>query len=180
MAVGKEADVADAMKPARDGVLQEATDELVGGERHHLGFAVLTIVLPGEADLAIVEPDQTAVGDGDAVRVAPEIAEHLLGSGKRAFGEDDPVDLGQCIEPGDENLRERAKAGESTGEAEFTAGEGGAQLLQEQIAEAAGERTDGEEEARWASNPARLVGRDAAAGDDTVQVRMVTPAPTIP
>jgi hypothetical protein len=25
------------------------------------------IVLPGEADLAVVEPDQVAVGDGDAV-----------------------------------------------------------------------------------------------------------------
>jgi hypothetical protein len=36
MAVGKEADVADAMKTAGHGVLQEPTDELVGGERHHL------------------------------------------------------------------------------------------------------------------------------------------------
>ena len=102
MAVGKEADVADAMKPARHSVLQEAADELVGGERHHLGFAVMTIVLPGEADLAIVEPDQTTVGDGDAVGVAPEITEHLLGSGKRGFGEDDPVGLGQRVDPGGE------------------------------------------------------------------------------
>ena len=89
MAVGKEAYVTDAMETAGHGVLQEATDELVGGERHHLGFAVLTIVLPGEADLAIVAPDQTAVGDGDAMSVTPEIAEHLLGSGKRGVGEDD-------------------------------------------------------------------------------------------
>jgi hypothetical protein len=59
MAVGKEADVADAMKTAGHRVLQEPADELIGGERHHLGFAVLTIVLPGEADPAIVEPDQT-------------------------------------------------------------------------------------------------------------------------
>ena len=66
MAVGKEADVADAMKTAGHGVLQEPTDELVGGERHHLGFAVLTIVLPGEADLAIVEPDQAVLS-----RLAP-------------------------------------------------------------------------------------------------------------
>ena len=92
--IGKEADVADAMKTAGHGVLQEATDELVGGERHHLGLAVLTIVLPGEADSAIVEPEQTAVGDGNAVSVAPEIAEYLLGSGEWGFGEDDPVDFG--------------------------------------------------------------------------------------
>jgi hypothetical protein len=34
------------------------------------------------------------------VGVAPEIAEHLLGSGKRRFGEDDPVGLGQRVDPG--------------------------------------------------------------------------------
>jgi hypothetical protein len=48
MAVGKEADVADAMKTAGHGVLQEPTDELVGGERHHLGFAVLTVKVGDE------------------------------------------------------------------------------------------------------------------------------------
>ena len=167
MAVGKEADVANAMKSAGHSVLQEATDELVGGERHHLDLAVLTIVLPGEADLTIVEPDQTAVGDSDAMSIAPEIAEHLLGSGEWGFGEDDPVDLGQCVEPGGE-VSGNGQRIESAGEAEFTIGESSAKPLQEQVAEAAGERTDGEEEARWASNPARLVGRDAAAGDDAV------------
>jgi hypothetical protein len=167
MTVGKEADVADAMKTAGHSVLQEATDELIGGERHHLSLAVLTIVLPGEADLTIVEPDQTAVGDGDAVSVAPEIAEHLLGSGKRGFCEDDPVGLGQHVDPGGE-VGGNSQCVESAKEVEFTIREGSAKPLQEQIAEAAGERTDGEEEAGWASDPARLVGRDAAAGDDAV------------
>ena len=167
MAVGKEADVADAMKTSGHGVLEEPTDELIGGERHHLGFAVLTIVLPGEADPAIVEPDQTAVCDGDAVGVAPEIAEHLLGSGEWRFGEDNPVDLGQGIDPGDE-VGGNGQGVERAGEAEFTIRESGVQPLQEQIAEAAGERTDGQEEAWWAGNPAGLVGRDAAAGDDAV------------
>jgi hypothetical protein len=61
-----------------------------------------SIVLPGEADLAIVAPDQAVVGDGNAVSVATEIAEYLLGSREWAFGVDDPVDLGQRIEPGGE------------------------------------------------------------------------------
>ena len=89
------------------------------------------------------------------------------------------VDLSQCIEPGDEASGNR-QAGESTGEAELTIGEGGAQLLEEQVPEAAGEHADRQEEAGWAGDPACLVGRDAAAGDDTVQVRVVTPTPTIP
>jgi hypothetical protein len=167
MAVGEEADVADAMKTAGHGVLQETTDKLVGGERHHLGLAVLAIVLPGETDLAIVEPDQTAVGDGNAVSVASEIAEHLLGAGEWGFGEDDPVDLGQRVDPGGE-VGGNGQSVKSAEEAEFTIRESSAKPLQEQIAEAARERTDGEEETGWASNPAGLVGRDAAAGDDAV------------
>ena len=34
MAVGQEAEVADALKPGRQGVDQETADELIGGERH--------------------------------------------------------------------------------------------------------------------------------------------------
>ncbi len=100
MAMGKEADMADAVEAVGHGVLQEAADELVGREHHDLGFAVLPIVLPSEAHLAVVEPDQATVGDGDAVRVAAEISKHLPGSGERRLGVDHPVDLGGRVEPG--------------------------------------------------------------------------------
>ena len=43
--------VADAMEAVRQGVQQEAADELVGVKRHDLGLAVMAIVLPAEADL---------------------------------------------------------------------------------------------------------------------------------
>jgi len=102
MAVGEKSDVSDPVEAVGDGVLKEAADEFVGREPHDLGFAVLAIVLPGEADLAVVEPDQAAVGDGDAVRVAGEIPEHLLGPAKRRLGVDDPVDLGQSFQPSGE------------------------------------------------------------------------------
>ena len=94
MTIGEETDVADAVEAVGHGVLQKTADEFVGWQRHYFGLAVLAIVLPGEADLPILEPDQTAVGDGDTVGVAGEIAEHLFGPGKRRLGEDDPVDLG--------------------------------------------------------------------------------------
>src|SRR5271166_6358191 len=179
MAVGKEADVADAMEAVRHGMLQEAADEFVSGERHDLGLAVLAIVLPRETDIAVVKPNQSAVGDGNTVGVTAEIAEHLFGSREWGFGKDDPVDLGQRVDVGGE-AGGSGQGGESAGEAELTIGKGGAQHLQEQVAEAAGEHADGQEEAGWTGDPARLIGRDAAAGDDTVQVRMVTPTPTIP
>jgi len=167
MAVGEETNVADAMKSVGHGMLQEAADKLVGGEGHHLGFAVLPIVLPGEAHLAVVEPDQAAVGDGNAVGVAAEIAKHLLGSGEWRFGVDDPVGLGQRVEPGSEAGGDGQRS-ERTGEAELTRGECRVQLLEEPIAEAAGEHADGQKEAGWAGDPVCLVGRDAAARDDAM------------
>jgi len=129
MAIGEEADMADAVEAVGHGMLQEAADELVRGERHDLGPAVLAIVLPGKADLTIIELHQAAVGDGDAVGVAAEIAEHLLRPGERRLGVDDPLDPGQGIELGGEAGR-LGQGGEHTGKAEFAPGVGGAQLLQ--------------------------------------------------
>ncbi len=97
MAIGHQADVADAMEAVGHGVLDEAADELVGWQGHELGLTVLAVVFPGEVDLAVGEFDETAVGDGDPVGVAAEIAEHLLGSGERRLGVDDPVDPGERV-----------------------------------------------------------------------------------
>ena len=54
-AIGEEAIVADAVKAVRQGVQEKAPNELTGIERHHLGFAILPIVLPGKAHLAVGE-----------------------------------------------------------------------------------------------------------------------------
>jgi len=54
-AIGEEAVIADAMETVRQGVQQEAPNELFGCKRHHLGLAVLAIVLSGEADRAVGE-----------------------------------------------------------------------------------------------------------------------------
>ena len=50
-AIGEEAIMADAMEAVRQGVQEKATNELIGIERHHLGFAILPIVLPGKLTL---------------------------------------------------------------------------------------------------------------------------------
>ena len=54
-AIGEEAIVADAMEAIRQGMQEKATNELAGIKRHHLGFAILPIVPPGKAHLAIDE-----------------------------------------------------------------------------------------------------------------------------
>jgi hypothetical protein len=66
---GEQAVVANAVEPARQDVKQEAADELVDAERHDLLAvrAVAAIVLVAEGDAGLVEGEQPAVRDGDAV-----------------------------------------------------------------------------------------------------------------
>src|SRR6476659_5881283 len=138
MAIGEKPDVTNAVEAIRHGVLEEAADELVGRQCHYLCLAVMTVVLPGETDLVIVVCHEAAVGDGDAMSVSAEIAEHLLGAGKRRLGEDHPVDTGQFVE------QSSARGGvlescECAGQAKLTSGKDGTQLGDEYIAEPTGE-----------------------------------------
>ena len=55
-----------------------------------------------ESDVAIGNREQPAVGDGDAMCVARQIGEHLLGAGERTLGVDDPFALAQGSEIGAE------------------------------------------------------------------------------
>jgi len=74
--LGEQAVVADAVEALGQDVDEEAADELVCCERHHLvairAFEPIVLVL--EADSVFVERDQPAVGDGDAVGVAGQIS----------------------------------------------------------------------------------------------------------
>jgi hypothetical protein len=90
MPVGQEAEGADANKAAGQHMQQEAAQELCGFERHHSLVISVGIISPAEGDLIVGEGDQAMVGDGDAMRVAGEIAENMLGTAEGWFGIDDP------------------------------------------------------------------------------------------
>ena len=70
-AVREAAVVGDAMEAAGQDVDQEVADELVDGERHHLGPVepVDAVVLSPEGHVGVAERDEPAVRDGDAVGV---------------------------------------------------------------------------------------------------------------
>ncbi len=89
--------MANTVESGWEHVDKEASDELRYRQGHGLvSLASLgAVVLPLEGDLLVVEGDETAVGDGDAVGVAGEIGEHGLGSGEGTLGVDHPVDLAQ-------------------------------------------------------------------------------------
>ena len=102
--------VADAVKPLGQDVEQEAPDELVGRERHCAvsRLPVAAVVLVAEGHAALVESDEPAVRDGDAVGVAGEIGEHRLGPGEGRLGVDEPVLLPERREMCGEGLAARA------------------------------------------------------------------------
>ncbi len=95
MAIGEEAEVADAMEAGRQDVQEEPAHELARIEPHHLAAAFLPVVLPEETDGIVCHGDEPAVGDGDAMGVAAEIGQHLLGAAEGRFGVDHPVDPAQ-------------------------------------------------------------------------------------
>ena len=106
--VRQEAEVTDAAEPFRQYVEQETTDELISVERHHLGLVFRAIILPTKTDATVLTGEEPTVGDRDAMRVAPQILQHLLRPAEGAFGIYDPFDIAQRVKMPDEGRRYRA------------------------------------------------------------------------
>ena len=66
---------------------QKAADELVNGERHHLGPIAPfgAVVLPAKCHAGVVEWNEPAVRDGDPVSVERQVGQHRLGPAERAL-----------------------------------------------------------------------------------------------
>ena len=91
MPVGEEAEVADAYETAWQQVEQEAAQELFDRQSHQPLLVAVSGVSPAEGDVAVGKSDQSAVGNGDAMGVGAEIAQHMFRPAERPFGVDDPV-----------------------------------------------------------------------------------------
>ena len=141
MAIGKEAEVADATEAGGQDVQEEPAHELARIERHDFAAAFLPIVLPEEADGGVGHGDEPAVRDGDAVGVAAEIGQHLLGAAEGRFGVDHPVDPAQRRAVSGEGAG-RGKRGEVAEEAQSAAGEGGGETFEKEPPEQAPEHLD--------------------------------------
>ena len=71
MAIGKQAEVTNAVKAVRNRVKQKTADELVGIERHHLLPAARSIILPSEGDSIAIDADEAGVGVNAGVKNRP-------------------------------------------------------------------------------------------------------------
>lgn len=82
VAIAEKAVVADAMEALGQDVQQEAANELVGRNGHDLLPIAVPVVLPAETHGVVLDVDEAVVGDGNAVRIAPDIVEYLGGPAK--------------------------------------------------------------------------------------------------
>ncbi len=103
--------------------------------------------------------------------VATQILEHVFGPTEGWFAVDHPVLSKQWSEPGGEGLG-LSQQGQLPEEAELTVLEGGLEAGDEFATKHATQHRAGKKEARAGSNPSRMVEREPAGRDDTVNMGM--------
>jgi hypothetical protein len=96
LAIGQEAEVAEADKAAGQDVEQEAAKELDGVKGEGFFDTAVAVILPAEADAAVLDFQQAVVGDGDAVGVATEILDDLCRAAEGGLGIDNPALSAGC------------------------------------------------------------------------------------
>src|SRR5260370_29713826 len=90
-AVGEESEVSNAKHPLGQNVDEKAAQELIRGNGHDLLLAAVGVVSPAEGDAIALKGHETMVGDGDAVGIAGQVVENILGAAERWLGIDHPV-----------------------------------------------------------------------------------------
>src|SRR6516162_3030594 len=152
---------------------QEAPDELVGAERHgavpHLPVAAVILVAEGYTTL--VESNEPAVGDGDAVSVAGEIGEHCCRPREGAPGRDEPLLPFKRCQKSVESLA-TTQAFDLAKEREPAGRVGIDKRCQEKPPEQSGKHPHRQEKAGLAAHPARPIERYPAARHNHMDVRM--------
>jgi hypothetical protein len=139
----------------------------------------VSVVLPSEGDLAVVDGQETMIGDGDAVRVASQVVKYMRRSSEGAFGVDHPILTKERPEESMKGLLSGEWL-ETAGKREFALTEGALQAGDKLAAKDTTQYPHGQEEGVAWVNPALVVERQTARRDHAMNVRMVAPTPTIP
>jgi len=88
-------------------VKQEAAQELFDRQSHDPLLIAVGGVTPDKGYVALGESNQPAVGDGDAMGVSAEIAQHMFWAAEGPFGVDNPLVTKQYPQPRSEGARLR-------------------------------------------------------------------------
>jgi len=91
LAIGEEAEVADADKGAWKQMEQEAAQELIDGQSHQSLLVAVSGISPAEGDAAAGESNEPVVGHGDTMGIGTKIAERMFRAAEWSLGVDHPV-----------------------------------------------------------------------------------------
>src|SRR3989449_2827219 len=111
------------------------------------------------------------IGNGAAMGIATEILEHIFGAAEGRFGVNHPVLSEPWSQPGSEDLGLREQS-QVPGKMKLAMLKSRLETDDEFAAKHAPEYLDGEKEARARSNPASVIERESAGGDDAVDMGM--------
>jgi hypothetical protein len=103
-AIGQEPEETDTNEAAGQNMEEETAQELLRGQCHLPLLMAVSIILPAKGNLVAVEGHEAVVGDGNAMSVSGEIAQHMMGTAERWLGVDDPVLTKQGTQEGAEGL----------------------------------------------------------------------------
>src|SRR6516165_6081622 len=162
------------MKPLWQNVEQEAPDELLGAERHCAipRLPVAAVVLVPEGHAALVESNEPAVCDGDAMSVAGEIGKYRFRPGEGRLGVDKPVLALERREMRREGLT-TTEVFDLAKEREAACRMGAGERLQEEPPEQAGKHSHRQQKAGLAAHPMCPVEGYPATRHDHVDVRVM-------
>jgi len=137
------------------------------------------VILVAEGHLAVFQGYKTVVGDGDAVGLAGQVREDMLGLPEGFLGIDHPLLVTQG--------REQLLPGGGLGKLPTATRQGQVALAIEvlqprkvQPPKASREHAHRQEKVRPTGDPLSPVGRQAPRGQDTMQMGMMTTTLTIP
>ena len=111
------------------------------------------------------------IGNGPAMGIATEILEHIFGAAEGRFGVNHPVLSEPWSQPGSEDLGLREQS-QVPGKMKLAMLKSRLETDDEFAAKHAPEYLDREKEVRARSNPASVIERESAGGDDAVDMGM--------
>lgn len=169
--IREESEIANSDETAGQYMQEEASDEFLGVEGHRPLLTAVSIVAPMEGDLAVTNIDNSVVGDGDSMSIAPKIIQDFLGAAKRWLGIDDPFDLREWLQPLAE-VFVISQISEEPIESELSLAMGTFQGLEKASPKVSRKNTNGKKETRTRRNPSLSCGIEAATGHNAMEVGM--------
>jgi len=137
-------------------VKQETASELLVGEGEGAANRVVSVVLVTEGDTSIFKTEKSAIGEGDAMGIASQVMEDLLGTAEGRFGVESPIGGAQGMDQGAPSVRV-SQGEESSVESQLSLLSSLLEQMKKATSEEAAENEDRQEEARASRDPAGAI-----------------------